>query len=160
IVTVATNGNNCPWSAGSGASWASLSQYSGTSSADVRLILQANNTVQPRSTDLTIAGQTFSITQNGTQCTYGLQSPDGSVPSGGGVGTVGVIAPSVCTWNATAPDAWLHILAQGAAGTSNVLFSADPNPPGAGQRSGTIAVAGSVLVGDPPVPTTVTKLYT
>lgn len=164
IIEVTTNGNNCPWSATSGASWARLSQYSGTAGVTLRITLDANNTILPRSTDLTIGGQAISITQNGTQCTYGLQSPDGSVPSGGGLGTVGVVAPSVCTWNATASTvespAWLHVLGQGGAGTSNVLFAADANPAGFPQRSGTISVAGTVLMGEPPVPTTVTRVYT
>jgi hypothetical protein len=162
LVGVATNGNNCPWAASSGASWARLSQYSGTSSLNLRITLDANNTQQPRSTDLTIAGQTINITQNGKQCTYGLQSSEGSVPSGGGLGTVGVVAPSVCTWNATAATiespTWLHVLGQGGAGTSNVLFSADSNP-SAGPRTGSISVAGTVMVGEPPVATTVTRVY-
>ncbi|MEQ1729028.1 MAG: BACON domain-containing carbohydrate-binding protein [Vicinamibacterales bacterium] len=160
LVGIAANGNNCPWSASSAASWARLSQYSGTSGVSLRVTLDANNTVLPRSTDLTIAGQVISITQNGTQCTYGLQSADGSVPSGGGLGTVGVVAPSACTWNATASSGsptWLHVLGQGGAGTSNVLFSADANAPGAPERSGSISVAGSVLVGN--VPTLVTRVY-
>jgi hypothetical protein len=161
VVGIATNGNNCPWSGSSGASWARLSQYSGTTGASVRITLDANNTILPRSTDLIIAGQTINITQNGTQCTYGLQSPDGSVPPGGGLATVGVVAPSVCTWNATVDSpAWLHVLGQGGAGTSNVLFAADANPPGFPQRSGSILVAGTVLMGEPPVSTTVTRVYT
>jgi hypothetical protein len=65
----------------------------------------------------------------------------------GGLGTVGVIAPSACTWSAVSNDAgWLSILSQGSQGTANVLFSALGNPSTSETRPGTLSIRDANLV--------------
>jgi hypothetical protein len=143
VVTITTNGTNCSWAASSGASWASVVPGSGTGNATIGVIVASNGfSATSRSTDLTIAGQTVTILQAGTTCTYSLQSPSGAVPASGGSGSVGVVAPSVCGWTATSNDpGWLAISSAGSAGSSNVLFVAQANP-SANPRTGTLTIAG------------------
>ena len=45
---------------------------------------------------ISIGGQAINISQNGTTCTYALQSSTGTVPGSGGAGSVGVLAASSC----------------------------------------------------------------
>jgi hypothetical protein len=141
-IGVTANGPNCSWVADSGAGWASISPHSGGGLAGTIYVnVQSNaGSITPRTADLSIAGQIVSIAQAGTTCTYGLQSSTGSLPTPGGLGTVGVIAPSVCNWTAVSNDpAWLTILSSGSAGNANVLFSALPNGL-ASPRIGTLSI--------------------
>jgi hypothetical protein len=141
-IGVTTNGPNCPWVAGSGAGWASLSPTSGSTSATIHVSVQSNiGSPTQRSTDLTVAGQTIAITQAGVDCTYSLQSSTGSAPGQGGNGSVGVVAPGACAWTAATNDpTWLSILSSGSGGTANVLFSVAPNLT-ASPRVGTLTIA-------------------
>jgi putative Ig domain-containing protein/all-beta uncharacterized protein len=143
FVGITTNGTNCSWTASSGAPWATMVPPSGTGNATISVHADSNaSSVTPRSTDLTIAGQTVTILQSGTACTYSLQSASAAVPASGGSGSVGVVAPSVCSWTAvTNTPAWLTISSSGTAGSASVSFVAQPNT-GAGPRSGTLTIAG------------------
>ena len=59
-------GGGCGWTAGSNASWLSItSGGSGTGNGTVSYSVAANPYTLPRSGTLTIAGQTFTLTQNG-----------------------------------------------------------------------------------------------
>ena len=152
-VRVLSNGANCPWVAGSGAGWAHLSQTSGSGlDTPVNITLDPNaSSPTSRSTELTVAGQVIVIVQSGVTCTYNLQSDSGSLPGVGGLGTVGVIAPSACPWSAVVDSEyqeWLSILSQGSQGTANILFSGMANPSTSASRPGTISIldAGSAVV--------------
>jgi hypothetical protein len=149
FVGITTNGTNCSWTASSGAPWATMVPASGTGNATISVHADSNAaSVNPRSTDLTIAGQTVTILQSGTACTYSLQSPSGSVPAAGGSGSVGVIAPGVCAWTAvTNTPAWLTISSSGTAGSASVSFVAQPNT-SATPRSGTLTLAGLTYIVD------------
>jgi hypothetical protein len=116
---------------------------SGTGNGTVSVTLSSNaGSISGRSTNLTIGGQVLPIQQSGTACTYNLQSLDGTVPASGGSGTVGVVAPAVCTWNAVSnTPPWLSVLSPTGAGSSNVQFVAQANT-NAAARIGTLTVAG------------------
>ena len=142
-IRVTANGPNCTWTASSGATWATVAPALGTGTGSINLSVTGNTgSASPRSTSLTIAGQTVGIAESGTTCTYGLSSANASVPAGGGNGSVGVIAPAVCTWSSITnnPD-WLTIASSGAAGNSDVQFVAVANP-NSTARTGSLTVAG------------------
>jgi hypothetical protein len=143
LIAVTTNGSNCAWTASSGDSWASVTAASGTGNATIGVTVLSNaSSASPRSTDLTIAGQTVTILQAGTACIYSLQSAAGTVPASGGAGAVGVVAPNVCSWTAATNDpSWLAISSAGGGGTSSVSFVALANPT-ASPRTGTLTIAG------------------
>jgi len=104
--------------------------------------VQSNaGSITPRSGDLAVAGQTVTITQAGTVCSYSLQSTTGSAPAQGGSGTVGVVAAGACGWSSATNDpSWLTILSSGSGGTANVTFSALANP-AATPRTGSLTIA-------------------
>jgi hypothetical protein len=90
---------------------------------------------------MTIAGQTFAISQDGAPCAFVLSPPAAAVGALGGSGTFEVNTKEACTWSATSNDAWLRVTAGASgAGDGNVSFSADINLGPA--RTGTIVVAG------------------
>ena len=83
----------------------------------------------------------MSLIQGGTVCSYSLQSGSGSVPPSGATGSVGVIAPSDCSWSASSTAPWLSITSSGTAGSSDVQYVAQPNTSST-PRSGSLSVAG------------------
>ncbi|MFN7916578.1 MAG: putative Ig domain-containing protein [Vicinamibacterales bacterium] len=142
-IALTANGSNCTWTASSAGAWATVFPASGSGNATIGVTIASNAaSTTARNADLTIAGQTVPIVQGGTACSYNLQSTNGSVPAGGGSGSVGVVAPSVCTWSPTSgTPAWLSITASGNAGSSDIQFFAQANT-SALARTGSIAVAG------------------
>lgn len=141
-VSVTMNGSNCNWTASSGASWATVSPPATTGSGSVLVNVTSNSSsTTGRSTTLTIAGQTVTLNQAGTVCTYGLLSSTGSVPATGGSGTVGVSAPAACSWPSTSNDGWLTITSSSGAGSGSVNFTAEPNTAST-SRSGSLTIAG------------------
>jgi hypothetical protein len=141
-VQVTTNGPNCTWTASIGATWATVAPSLGTGSGSINLTVTGNSSsTSPRATPLTVAGQTVTIGESGTTCTYNLGSANATVPAGGGNGSVGVVAPAFCTWNSATnnPD-WLSITTSGSAGNSDVQFVALANP-NSTPRTGSLTVA-------------------
>jgi hypothetical protein len=143
IISITTNGPGCAWSASSGVSWAVVSPSSGAGSGTVGVTLQSNAaSTEERSGELSVGGQTIAISQAGTSCSYALQSVAGTVPAAGGSGTVGVIAPSACTWSSASDDpSWLTVTASGSGGSGEVRFNALPNDL-PDPRTGSLTIAG------------------
>lgn len=142
-IVITTNGSNCSWTALSGAPWISVSPSSGSGNAALSVNVLSNAaSIVARSTDLTVGEQTIGVSQNGTTCSYSLQSSTAGVPASGGSGVVGVVAANVCGWSAVSNGlSWLTITAAGSAGTGNVTFVAAANPSSA-PRIGSLTIAG------------------
>src|SRR5262245_14200472 len=103
----------------------------------------------PRTGTLTIAGQTFTVTQAGAPCTFTLDATSASPTAAAGTGTVGVTAAfGSCTWTATSnAPTWLTITS-GSSGPGNgtvsyaVAANLSPTP-----RTGTLTIAGQTFTG-------------
>ena len=136
----------CSWTATSNASWIGISSgNSGSGSGTVQLVI-AGNTDAGRTGTVTIAGQTFTVTQEGG-CTYSLAPSSQHVGSGGGPGSFTVNAGGTCAWTATPSVGWITLSSgSSGSGTGTVQFTAAPNTGGA--RSGAIAVGGQVFTID------------
>ena len=78
----------------------------------------ANPTITARNATMTIAGQSFDVTQAGQPCTYTLTPAGASVPATATTGTVAVAALGGCAWTATSSAAWVTITS-GATGSGN-----------------------------------------
>jgi len=145
IVNVTTQAG-CPWTAASNAGFATItSGASGTGSGTVNYSLQANPTVTSRSGSLTVASQTFNITQLGISCSYSLSPTNNIVPSGAGSTGTTVTAPAGCAWTATSNAAWITITS-GSNGNGNgaVQFNFQANT-GPSQRTGTLTIGGQTF---------------
>ncbi len=133
----------CTWSAASNDPWIAVSSgANGSGSAAVSLTV-APNTGAPRTGTATIAGQMFSVTQEGA-CTFSLSRTSQLVSFLGGTFTVNVLAQPWCEWTATSNNPWIHITA-GDRGTGNgtVTFRVDSSL--LVTRTGTMTIAGQTF---------------
>jgi len=138
-VTV-TAGNTCAWTAVSNDPWITVtSGAAGTGNGTVRFSVAANSGAA-RSGTMTIAGQTFTVSQ-AVNCTYQINPTNQSFDLAAHTGSISVTAPASCTWTAVSNDAWITVTA-GASGSGNgtVAFSVAAVSNNK-DRSGTITVA-------------------
>jgi len=99
-VTVAAG---CTWAATSNASWITItSGASGVGNGTVNYSVSANTGTTPRTGTLTVAGNTFTITQAGAPCTFTIAPTSSNLTSSvATTGTVTVTAGTGCSWTAT-----------------------------------------------------------
>ncbi len=141
-VAVST-GASCQWSASSSAAWISITGgASGSGPGTVSYSLAANTGTTSRTGSATIAGQTFSVTQEGVPCSYTLNPVSTTLGPAAGSGTVGVTAQTGCSWTAASGAAWITVTS-GASGSASgqVGFSVTANPT-TSSRSGAITIGG------------------
>jgi hypothetical protein len=134
--------NTCAWTASSNASWITVtSGASGTGDGRVGYLVLPN-VGGSRSGTLTIATQTFTVTQAALVCSYSISPNTLKVASSAGSGTIAVSTSSTCPWTASSNDSWITVTA-GASGTGNgtvtVTYTANPSDR---DRKGTLTVAG------------------
>ena len=137
----------CEWTASSNASWITVtSGASGTGNGRVSYLGLAN-TGGSRSGTLTIAGQTFTVTQAALVCSYSIAPGNDKVEGSAGTGSITVSTSSGCTWTASSNVSWITVTS-GASGTGNgtVTYSYTANP--GKDRKGTISVAGRTFTLD------------
>ena len=146
--TSVTTGVACSWTAVSNDAWIVInSDNSATGNATITFEVRENISDMPRSGTLTIAGQTFTVVQDGAgvECMYSISPTSQSfkTASSGG-GTVNVTATSACGWLATSNANWITIAAGNSGvgnGTVSYTVASNPGP----TRAGTITVAGKIF---------------
>ena len=133
----------CAWTTSESATWISITGgASGTGNGTVTYSVTANPTITARNATMTIAGQSFDVTQAGQTCTYTLTPAGASVPATTTTGTVAVAALGGCAWTATSSAAWVTITS-GATGSGNgtVGYSVAANPT-TSSRTATLTIGG------------------
>jgi hypothetical protein len=143
-------GSACAWTASSNAAWITVNAgASGTANGTVSYGVAAN-TDAARTGAVTIAGQTFTVTQAAVAtppaCTYAIDPMSASAPAGGATGSVAVTTGSACAWTASSNAAWITVTsASGGGGTGNgtVTYSVAANTGTA--RTGSITIAGQTF---------------
>ena len=138
-----TAGTACAWTATSNAPWLSVtSGATGTGNGSVGFSIAANPGAA-RTGTLTIAGQTFTVTQAAfvPPCMYSINPNNQNFAALGGSGTVAVTTAAGCTWTAASGAPWITVTS-GASGAGNgsVVFSVAANVGIA--RTGTLTIAG------------------
>ena len=136
------------WTAKSNAEWIHI--VSGSTSAGNAAVAYAvvhNLTGNPRQGTLTVAGKSFTVTQEGTataNCTYKIPAKK-SFQASGGTGTIDVTAGAVCDWRAVSLSDWITVTAN-CCGTSNgtATYSVAPNTTGK-KRKGFITIGGKTF---------------
>jgi len=142
-VSIATQ-PGCQWTASSGAAWTSLGAASGTGPGDLAYTVQVNSAAIPRSTTVTINGQTHTVNQDPAPqqtCTYALDPASRTFNASGGDGRITVTTQAGCSWTASSGAAWAVIAAGSGAGPGEVAYSVQPNTATA-SRFTTISVGG------------------
>jgi len=136
----------CGWSANSNSGFVQITGgANGSGNGTVSYSVTVNGGSIGRSGTLTVAGQAFTVTEAGVGCSYSLSTTSASFASGGGPGSVNVIALAGCAWNAASNVGWVSVQS-GASGNGNgtVSFSVNANN-GAGGLSGTLTIAGQTF---------------
>jgi hypothetical protein len=141
-VTV-TTGNQCAWSASSGASWiAATSGTAVTGPGAFSFTVAALTGTASRTGSLTVAGQAVSITQQGVTCAYTLLPASRTVDAAGATATFDVNTDAACNWTAAPTVPWLTLVSGGSGpGNATVTYRAAANPDAA-SRTGSLTVGG------------------
>lgn len=137
----------CSWAAGSNVSWISLtSSVTGSGNGTVTFTVAENTVAAERSGTLTIAGETFTVTQTAAPCSYGIAPMSQSIAAAGGAGNpVTVTAGAGCAWTAASNAGWISITGgANGSGTGTVAFTVDANTVTTG-RTGTLTIAGQTF---------------
>ncbi len=85
------------------------------------------------------------IRQPQSGCTYSISPSSQSFDSGGGGGTVDVVAGSGCSWNVSANASWISINSGGSGSASGTIRYSVAANPGSDSRSGAISVQGGTF---------------
>lgn len=138
-------GTTCAWTARANDTWITLtSPVSVTGPASVSFSVSANASSTGRSGTLTIAGQTFTVTQSGATapCAFIISPVSRSVAAAGETTSVTVTGGTGCSWTATSPVSWI-VVTSGASGTANgtANLRVNANSATAG-RNATVTIAG------------------
>jgi len=131
------------WSAVSNASWVTVSPASGTSSGSVNYTVAPYGGVTTRTTSLTVAGKTFSITQTGTDVNISPKSSEKAYSSD--IVQVTVTALSTTAWNVTPNASWISVVDDGNGfGDSTITLAVGTNPSFL-ERTGTVTIGSATF---------------
>ncbi len=139
-----TTDDGCAWTAKSNDTWITItSGASGTSSGEVRYSAVVNSASTSRTGTVTIGGQTFTLYQAGTACSWSLSPKSATFTAAASSGSIQIAAN--CAWNATTSSAWITF-PSGSSGTGDgtLAYSVAQNTSGQ-SRSGTINVMGQTF---------------
>ncbi len=141
-----TTAVGCGWTALADNSWIFLtSPDSGAGSATITFELRENMDEMYRIGTVTIAGQTFTVLQEGTGasgCSIAINPTYASYSWEGGSSSVNVVANAECIWTAVSKADWVTITSNGiGTGSSAVTYSVSANP-GSSARKAKIMVGG------------------
>ncbi|MGD0500985.1 MAG: putative Ig domain-containing protein, partial [Bryobacteraceae bacterium] len=135
----------CPWTATSPLSWVAItSGASGTGNSTVAIQVAANSDAA-RSGSITIAGQSFSISQSGAPCTYSIYPAGQAFPITGGSGNITVNTVTGCPWTTSGLPSWITVTS-GASGTGNGTVTYQIAANTGDWRTGNFTLAGSAFV--------------
>jgi hypothetical protein len=141
-----TSPANCPWTAEGAPGWISLtSGDNGNGNGTLTYFIAANDTASSRSGNLVIAGQTFTVFEDGASCSYSVSPASQSFGAFGGTGSVAVTALTGCGWMAMSNDSWISLSSGDASGDGTVSVSASANDSGL-PRMGSLTIAGQTLM--------------
>ena len=103
------------------------------------------NTGAARTGTLTIAGATFTVTQQAAPCSYAISPTSAKFGAGGDNSfSIGVTTSGHCSWTATSNASWITINS-GASGTGSGTVRIRVASNGGGTRTGTVTIAGQTF---------------
>src|SRR5207247_1211707 len=109
----------CGWTATSNDGWITVTGGATGSGPGTATFSAAANPLTSNGTGtLTIAGNTFTVTQPGLTCTNTISPTSQTLTSAGGPATVNVTAAGACNWTAVSTATWITV-SSGASGSGN-----------------------------------------
>jgi|GEM_PF-1963107 len=116
----------------------------GTAPANVGFNVAANTGPSQRTGTITIANKTFTVTQDGLNCSYSIAPTAPNFSASGNTAAINITATAGCAWTAISNDNWLTITSGSSGsgnGVANYLVAANTGP----ARTGTFTVAGQTV---------------
>jgi hypothetical protein len=141
-----TTPSHCFWSVANTNPWVTItSSLTNTGSRMVTYSIAANPTGIARSGFITIAGQTFAITQNGVDCTFVISPTSRLHGPEAQTGSVSVNTPVGCPWSVSNSNTWVSIVSSlNNSNSGTVTYTIAANPTSVA-RSGFINIAGQAF---------------
>jgi hypothetical protein len=139
----------CGWTASSNANWITItSGATGLGSASLSFTVGSNSSANGRTGTLNVAGQTFTVTQEGVvlSCSYSLSSLTRSFEYLGGTGQVYVTTRNACSWSAVSNVEWVTMSSGDSGNGSGMVTYQVAGNSGKVTRIGTISIAGQLFV--------------
>ncbi|MCA9253731.1 MAG: BACON domain-containing protein [Phycisphaerales bacterium] len=133
--------SSCSWSASDNASWITITSGSGNGNGTVQYSVSSNTGTSSRTGQITVGGETYTVSQSGISCSYSISPSSKSFNSSGGSGSFSVSAPSGCNWSASDNASWITITSGSGNGNGTVQYSVSSNS-GTSTRTGEITVGG------------------
>ena len=144
IVSVTAAPGSCDWTAISNASWITVTSGStGTGNGGVGFSVSENTSVVPRTATITIAEETFTVTQAGkvpSRCTYSITPTQQAFAWDGGTDSISVEAPNNCNWTAISNNTWITIDSGNSGNGNGTVNYSVSQKLSAGSRTGTITI--------------------
>lgn len=131
------------WSAASNSDWISVTPASGISSGSVSYTVGPNPGVTTRSGSITIAGQTFTVTQTGTDINLSPKQVEKAYSSD--IVQLQVTALSTTSWSVTSNASWISVVDDGNGfGDSQITLAVGTNPSYL-ERTGTVSIGSATF---------------
>ncbi len=138
--------NGVVWSAKSNDSWINLlsPKTDASGSGSVHYEVAPNNSVNPRTGTLTIAGLTYTVTQGVRN--HSIDNTEFSFGPDGGMGAANFVCEAGAEWEAVASNEWIKIAeGQSGSGPSGIIFILAPYTAPTRYRIGTITIGTAVI---------------
>ncbi len=143
FITVSVSAD-CAWTVENTNEWVTFLTSSGAGNAEVGYTVPANPNSYTRTGVVVIAGQSFTVSQSLTACSYATAPAEATHGFGSGTGHVSVTAVGGCAWTVQNTNAWISIVSPtNGVGSGSVTYTVEANAGPA--RSGNLFSAGFPL---------------
>ena len=142
-----TAGAGCVWTAVSNTGFITVdSGTPGSGNGTVGYSVSANVSTSSRTGTMTIAGSTFTVTQDGTTpCAYSITPASCACAAGASSSSIAVTSNTGCAWSVTSSDpSWLTFSPASGTGNGTVTYTITANPSSI-PRSATLTIAGQIF---------------
>jgi hypothetical protein len=148
---VVTTPEGCQWSATSNADWIIVPGLGPIPSIVIpgegftTYTVESNPGPSLRAGTISLAGSTFTVTQNGSgTCTYTINPTSKTFGMSGGTVSVAVATAPGCAWTAVSKATWA-IIKSGASGSGNGSVTVSVGTNSGGPRTSVLTIAGNTL---------------
>ena len=136
--------SGCSWTSSGVPSWITGVPASGTGATTINFTVASNPNPTPRSANISIGGQTFSVTQAALACSFSLNPTSHSAAAGGGSSSFDVNTASSCGWTSSGVPAWITGVPASGTGTTTINFTVAANS-APSSRSANIVIGGQTF---------------
>ncbi len=146
-IVITANGTNCTWTALSNSGFITITAgTNGVGNGTVSYTVAANTNTIGQTGSMTVAGQTFTVTQAALACHLSLDSTSASYSAAGGASNVVITANGTnCAWTAASNNGFITITAgTNGVGNGTVSYTVAANS-STNELVGTMTIAGQTF---------------